>query len=124
MVEILGPAADAFRQRGAALMAIYHDAPESVPLHELRSDAAIVVPPELPMPEGLVEQRMTAGRFACALHVGPYEQLPDAWAGLMGEWLPASGHRVGEGPSYELYLNDPTTTPKAVLRTEMYLPLA
>jgi len=76
------------------------------------------------MPEGLVEQRIPAGRYASALHVGPYEKLGDAWARFMGEWLPASGHRMGTGPSYEIYLNDPMKVPKHELRTEMYIPIA
>lgn len=41
----------------------------------------------------------------------------------MGEWLPRSGFRDGDGVSYELYLKNPTNTPKDSLRTEMYLPL-
>lgn len=122
--ELLGPAAADLRQRGAAMIGIYHDDPESVPLDQLRSDAAVAVPPDLAMPDGLVEQRIPAGRYARALHVGPYEQLGDVWARLMGEWLPASGHRVGSGPSYEIYLNDPGTTPKPELRTEIYIALA
>ena len=73
------------------------------------------------MPEGLVEQRIAAGRYACAVHVGPYEQLGDAWARFMGEWLPASGHRIGAGASFEIYRNDPTKVPKQELRTDLYI---
>lgn len=42
----------------------------------------------------------------------------------MGEWLPNSGHRMGDGVSYEIYLNDPTQVPKEELRTELYIPIA
>jgi AraC family transcriptional regulator len=123
--QILGQAAaDLFRQRGSEMIAIYHDDPESVPVDLLRSDAAIVVPPDVALPAGLVEQRIPGGRYACAIHVGPYEQLGDTWARFMGEWLPRSGHRIADGPCYEVYLNDPTTTPKPELRTEMRIPLA
>jgi AraC family transcriptional regulator len=83
-----------------------------------------VVPPDVALPAGLVEQRIPGGRYACAIHVGPYEQLGDTWARFMGEWLPRSGHRIADGPCYEVYLNDPTTTPKPELRTEMRIPLA
>jgi AraC family transcriptional regulator len=82
-----------------------------------------VVPEEVPLPAGLVEQRLPAGRYAHTLHIGPYEQLGDAWARFMGEWLPASGHRIGDGVSYEIYLNTPAEVPKEELRTEMYIPI-
>ncbi len=120
---IVGQVAGELRQRGAEMVAIYHDDPDSVPPHQLRSDAAVTVPAGVKMPDGLVERRLPGGRYACAVHVGPYEQLGDAWSRFMGEWLPASGERVADAPSYEVYLNDPTTTPKAELRTAMYLPL-
>jgi AraC family transcriptional regulator len=121
--SIAGPAG-LFGQPGAIVLAIYHDDPETTPQDALRSDAGVVVPGPAPMPEGLVEQRIPAGRYASALHVGPYEKLGDAWARFMGEWLPASGHRMGTGPSYEIYLNDPMKVPKHELRTEMYIPIA
>jgi AraC family transcriptional regulator len=119
----VGSAAGALRQRGAEMIAIYYDDPESVPPNQLRSDAGVTIPCGVNMPDGLVERRLSAGRYACAVHVGPYETLGDAWARFMGEWLPSSGERVADAPSYEVYLNDPTTTPKAELRTGMCLPL-
>jgi AraC family transcriptional regulator len=42
----------------------------------------------------------------------------------MGEWLPRSGNRFGEGVSYEVYRNTPGEVPKEELRTEIYIPLA
>lgn len=120
---IAGPAG-LFKHPGASCLAIYHDDPDTTPQEHLQSEAAIVVPDAVPLPEGLVEERLPAGRYAKAVHVGPYEQLGDAWARFMGEWLPASGHRVGSGASYEIYTNDPTKVPKQELRTEMYIPLA
>ena len=125
--ERLGAAAGPaglFRQPGAAMIAIYHDDPDSTPQHQLRSDAAIAIGSDVPLPAGLDEQRLPAGRYACAVHVGPYEKLGDAWARFMGEWLPASGHRLGDGVSYEIYRNNPMQVPKEQLRTEMYVPLA
>jgi len=120
---IAGPAG-LFQQPGAAAVGIYHDDPESTPLDQLRSDAAIVVPDGVKVPPELNEQRLPAGRYAVTVHKGPYEQLPDAWMQLMGTWLPASGHQLSEGPSYEYYLNDPSTTPKEQLPTEIRVPLA
>lgn len=120
----LGPSAPGLFAGGAAMVALYHDDPESVPLDQLRSDAGVTLPDGAACPPGLVEQVLAGGRYACTLHVGPYEQLGDSWTRFLGEWLPASGHRLAEGPSYERYLNDPSQTPQADLRTELYAPLA
>lgn len=105
---------------GSQMIAVYHDDPESTPPDQLRSDAAITLPANTPTPDGLVEQRVPAGRYASVVHKGPYEDLPGLWAKLRHEWLPASGHRMGR-PSYELYLNDPATTPKPELLTEILM---
>ena len=112
-----------FRHPGTAMIAIYYDDPETTAQEDLRSDAAIVVPDSIELPEGLEEQRITGGRYARAVHVGPYETLGDAWARFLGEWLPASGHRVGTGSMYEIYRNDPTKVAKDQLQTDMYISL-
>jgi AraC family transcriptional regulator len=106
------------------MIAIYHDDPEVTPERELRSDAAIAVPEAAPVPEGTVEQRFPAGRYACTVHEGPYERLGDTWARFMGQWLPESGHRIAGPTGYEIYLNTPTDVPKDQLRTELYVQLA
>jgi AraC family transcriptional regulator len=107
-----------------AMLAIYHDDPETTPAEQLQSDAGITVPQGIPLPEGLVELKLRAGRYAKTTHVGPYAHLGDAWSRLMGEWLPKSGHRVGEGSSYEVYRNTPENAASSELRTDLYLPIA
>jgi AraC family transcriptional regulator len=106
-----------------SMIALYHDDPQVTPEKDLRSDAAVTVKPGVSVPKGLTEERVPAGRYARTTHVGPYETLPDAWAGLMSEWLPKSGERMGDGVSCELYRNDPSNTPKEKLITELYVPL-
>ena len=106
------------------MLAIYHDDPETTPESELSSDAGVVVSDGVKLPEGLAEQRLPAGRYARTLHVGPYEELGDAWARFMGQWLPSSGERMGSSNTFEIYLNTPQDVPKKELRTELYLPLA
>jgi AraC family transcriptional regulator len=120
---LAGPAG-LFQQPGAAMLALYHDDPASTPLDALRSDAGLIVGRDIPLPAGLAEEHIPAGHYARTLHVGPYEQLGDVWARFLGEWLPTSGYRLGPGPSYELYLNDPSTTPTTQLKTELYVPVA
>lgn len=121
--ELAAPAR-LFEQPGAMMVALFHDDPETTPPDQLRSDAAVVVGEDVRLPGGLTEQRIPAGEYASTIHVGPYEQLGDTWARLMGEWLPASGRRLGRGVSYEVYHNTPMDTPREQLRTEIRLPLA
>ena len=62
-------------------------------------------------------------RYARTVHEGSYELLGDAWARFTGQWLPSSGERLGDGLSYEIYLNTPMEVAEQQLRTELYLPL-
>jgi len=121
--QIAGPAG-LFQKPEAAMVALYHDDPESTPPDQLRSDAGIVVATDTELPVQLDEQRLPAGKYAVTLHIGQYEQLGDVWQRFLGDWFPSSGHRAAEIPSYELYLNDPSRTPKDQLRTELRIPLS
>ena len=120
---LAGPAG-LFQQPGAVMIGIYYDDPDTTPQDKLRSDAAIVVPEHVRLPEGLVEKRIPEGRFARAEHVGSYEGLNDAWARLKEQTFREGGHRIGARPSYEIYRNDPMTVPKDELRTDIYVPIA
>lgn len=107
-----------------AMIAIYYDDPESTPVEQLTSDAALTVPEGTTLPAGLTEKRLPKGRYAKTTHVGPYTTLGDTWSRFMGEWLAKSGHRVGEGWPYEVYRNNPTNAAPEDLRTDLYLPIA
>ena len=120
---IAGPAG-LFGQPGAAMVAIYHDDPETKPAAELRSEAGIVVAARTTLPEALHEVRLPAGRYARTVHQGPYEGLGDAWANFLGRWLAQSGHRVGNGAMFELYRNSPMDTQPSELVTDLYLSVA
>ena len=116
---IAGPAI----KPGMMMVGVFYDDPATTPPDQLRSDAAITLPDGASAPNGLIEHRLPAGRYATTVHVGPYEGLPDAWARLKNEWLPKSGHTMGH-PGCEIYLNNPMSTPKPELRTEIRMRLA
>lgn len=114
---------DLYAHAEPAMLALYYDDPETTPPSELRSDAALIVRPTEKLPPELVESTLAAGRYARTTHLGSYAGLGDAWARFLGRWLPTSGHRIGTGPSYEVYVTDPRTTPVEQLRTDLYVPL-
>lgn len=120
--EIAGPSG--MIGPGTMMLAIYHDDPDTTPEAELRSDAALTLADGKRAPTGLTELTIPAGQYARTTHLGPYEKLPDTWARLMGEWLPRSSHRVGDGVSYEVYRNTPMDTKPSDLITDIYVPLA
>ena len=107
---------------GSQMIAVYHDNPDVTVTDHLRSDAALTLVGDAHAPDGLIERRVPAGRYAKTVHKGGYEGLPSTWEALKGEWLAASGHRMGS-PSYEVYVNNPMATPKHELITEIYLRL-
>jgi len=108
---------------GSMMIGVYHDDPDKTPASQLRSDAAITLPNNAPTPDGLIENRLPAGRYAKLVHRGGYEGLPAAWKALKSEWLPKSGF-TNASTSYELYVNNPMTAAKADLITEIFLRVA
>jgi AraC family transcriptional regulator len=106
------------------LIGLFHDDPRRTPAEALRSDAAVIVAEGVPLPPGLQDTRLPAGRYATTMHVGPYATLGEAWRHLLHEAVPALGERVGPGITYERYLNTPGQVPDAELQTELCAPLA
>ncbi|MBN2130510.1 MAG: GyrI-like domain-containing protein, partial [Sedimentisphaerales bacterium] len=66
---------------------------------------------------------VAAGRYA----VGRFELLPteyeQAWATIMGGWLPESGYQCDDKPCYELYHNDPKTHPEGRCIVDICIPV-
>jgi AraC family transcriptional regulator len=106
---------------GSQMIAVYHDDPESTDPTKLRSDAGITLTGNATSAMGLIEQRVPKGRYAKAVHKGGYEGLPGAWKELRA-WAAANGHRMSN-PGYEIYVNNPMTTEKSELLTEIYMRL-
>jgi AraC family transcriptional regulator len=109
--------------RDTLLVGLYHDDPSVTPEEKLRSDAAITVPAKAKLPPGLSEMVIPAGRYAHAIHLGPYTGLGAVYDHLRNQWLPRSGEKAGDGVSYEMYRNTPMTATPDELVTDVYMPL-
>jgi AraC family transcriptional regulator len=109
--------------RETKLVGIYHDDPSTTPEEKLRADAAITVAPNTKLPPGLNALEIPAGRYAHAVHRGPYAGLGQVWNHLRNAWLTQSGEHLGDGMSYEVYRNTPMSAKPEDLLTDIYLSL-
>lgn len=110
-------ALDAVRAGPVALTGLFPlDLGESVPV-----TVAVAVPDGQAAPAGTVADLLPGGRFACAVHVGPYDQIPLTVHALLA-WCAEHGRTPG-GPLREVYLSDPAVTPPARLVTELLMPM-
>ena len=66
--------------------------------------------------------RTPAGTVLRFIHVGPYATLPDSYA-AMAAHCETAGLKPAV-PTWEIYVDDPETTPAHCLRTEVYVALA
>jgi len=121
LTALAGPAG--LLRPDAYLLAVFLDDPQKVPTAELRSDACVTLVSSSPLPEGLTETRIAAGRYARATHVGPFSGLPGAWSRLISEWLPESGERLDTRRRFEVYRTVDMSRPEDLV-TELHLPLA
>jgi AraC family transcriptional regulator len=110
---------------GVLCLGVYHDDPRSTPPDQLRSDACITVEPGVAADAaaGVQILDLAPGRYIVALHKGHYSGLPQSYLHLITQWMPAHGCQPDARPCYELYLNDPQSTPPDELLTEIHLPV-
>lgn len=100
-------------------LSVYYDYSED----EMEFRTGFLVKPEdAAKAEGAVKADKTpATRAAHALHVGPYDALMNTYAAMMGE-MKWAGLRYSR-PTWEIYLNDPDTTPSEELKTDVFIAL-
>jgi AraC family transcriptional regulator len=123
MLGSIAGRAGLFAQPGAMMLGIYKDDPTMTPADQLRSAACVVVPDGMPLPAGLVEDRIESGRYACLMHVGPYDGLPGAWMKMREVLGGATDARRRQAPAREIYWNDPSRAKPAELKTEICVPI-
>ncbi|WP_316900951.1 AraC family transcriptional regulator [Pseudodesulfovibrio indicus] len=107
----------------ARYLGVAHDDPQVTPSDKIRYDACVTVDKTVEGEGEVGIQTVGGGRYAVTLHKGPYENLETTYAELMGRWLPQSGEQIGGNLCFELYLNDPQSTPPEELLTDLYISL-
>jgi effector-binding domain-containing protein len=97
--------------------AAYHNAD----MQDLDVEIGFPVGRALPGKAGIQAGMIPGGRMARCLYTGPYPEVAGAYREL-GAWIEAQGFEA-HGSSYEMYLNDPATTPPEALQTLILMPL-
>ena len=99
------------------------DDPEVTPAERVRYEACMVVDENARVKGDVRARAMAGGRYAVAVHEGPFETIGATYAGLCAKV--ASGVagmvRLGDPPSLEVYLTDPRKTKPEELRTEVWM---
>ena len=96
---------------------IYHN----MDMSNLEIDVGFTVPEELPDKGHIKMSSIRAGKYATALHEGPYDTLVDTYNELAA-FVKEKGLEV-EDWVYEVYLNNPMDNPDEPPRTMIYFPL-
>lgn len=108
---------------GIEHISIYHDDPKVTNSEKLRTDVCLVLPkPAEPKGEIGVKE-IAGGKYAVFSYQGPYTNLGIVYDTIFAKWLPDSGYELRNAPLYEKYINDPSRTEEAKLKTEIYIPL-
>nr|WP_320038416.1 AraC family transcriptional regulator [uncultured Bacteroides sp.] len=108
---------------GIEHISIYHDDPKVTTSEKLRTDVCLVLPkPAEPKGEIGVKE-IAGGKYAVFSYQGPYTNLGIVYDTIFAKWLPDSGYELRNAPLYEKYINDPSRTEEAKLKTEIYIPL-
>lgn len=104
-------------------LCVYYDDPSVTEEERLRVDVAMTVPRGTPVDGEIGANVIPAGKYA----VGRFELLSheygEAWAVIMGGWLPQSGYQCDDKPCFELYLNDPKQHPEGRCIVDICVPV-
>jgi AraC family transcriptional regulator len=90
---------------------------------EARYRFGVLTHPHLTVPPPLSTMKMAAGRAAIFDHQGPYEYLLQTWAMAYNGWLPRSKESLRDLAPFEIYVNNPDTTPPDQRLTRVCVPI-
>lgn len=122
LLTIMGK--DGYLGGNPMMLGICHDDPEVTPASKIRYDACLEVGDDF-QPSGDIQVQVVAGgEYARTTHSGPYHTLGKTYMEFLGQWLPRSGRELRDAPCFEVYVNDPQSTPPEELLTDIYAPLA
>jgi len=88
-------------------------------MQNLDVEAGVFTTGGVPGKDAIQPSTLGGGKAAVCTHYGPYSTLPQGYDALM-QWAKAQGHE-GNGIFYEIYVDDPSTTPPDQLGTQIVM---
>jgi len=82
---------------------ISHDDPSITAPEQCRYDACAEVAPDFVATGGALKTTVPGGKYAVLKFRGTVEQVGEAWAALLRDWLPSSGLQLDSRPCFEYY---------------------
>jgi len=82
---------------------ISHDDPSITAPEQCRYDACAEVATDFVATGGALKTTIPGGKYAVLEFKGTVEEVGDAWAALLRDWLPSSGLQLDSRPCFEYY---------------------
>jgi AraC family transcriptional regulator len=105
------------------MLGICHDDPGVTESSKIRYDACIVIDNSIQAQEEVGIKEIESQTYGMTEHIGPYEKVGETYAAMCGSWTAKNKKEILSLPAIEIYINDPKTTPKEKLITEIYMPI-
>ncbi|MEL7532261.1 MAG: AraC family transcriptional regulator [Bacteroidota bacterium] len=105
------------------MLSVYHDDPAITDEAQLRLTVGMSVPADTKAEGEIGRMATPAGKYAVAHFEIDGDAYEEAWSAVYQQWLPDSGYQPADGPSLELYLNNPETHPEKKHIVEICVPV-
>lgn len=118
-------AGHALLERMAGIYGVPHDGAPDASTNEGVFDCALAFDGgEVATDGDTFALQLGGGLWARWRHVGSYDDLGVLTDRLIARWLPDSGYQLRDELPFRHFLDDPEDVPEAVLRADIYLPVA
>jgi AraC family transcriptional regulator len=110
---------------GLPRVGVSYDDPKITAPDKCRYDAGVEVPKDFAGSGKHLMMTIPGGKYAAAEYKGTAEDIGEAWAALLRDWLPESGMQLDSRPFFEYYAKDSTYDPRTgVFTCQLYIPVA
>lgn len=109
--------------KNTIILGICYDDPAVTTPEKIRYDACISVDDSFQAADGLDVKTIGGSKYAVTRHIGPHQDIEKVYQDFIGSWIPQNGLELRQEPTFEIYHNDPKTTPPEKLITDIYVPI-